>query len=34
VTRLWLPTMRAALLAGTPVFCPGCGTCKAIDLRT
>jgi hypothetical protein len=34
---LWSPTIRAALLAGTPwldVFCPGCGTHKAIDLRT
>jgi hypothetical protein len=34
---LWAPTIRAALLAGTPwldVFCPGCGTSRAIDLRT
>jgi hypothetical protein len=34
---LWSPTMRAALIAGTPwldVFCPGCGTSRAIDLRT
>ena len=34
---LWSPTIRAALLTGTPwldVFCPGCGTSKAIDLRT
>jgi hypothetical protein len=34
---LWSPTIRAALLAGTPfldVFCRGCGTSKAIDLRT
>jgi hypothetical protein len=34
---LWSPTIRAALLAGTPwldVFCPGCGTGWAIDLRT
>jgi hypothetical protein len=34
---LWSPTIRAALLAGTPwldVFCPGCGTGRAIDLRT
>jgi hypothetical protein len=33
---LWSPTIRAAL-ASTPwpeVFCPGCGTSKAIDLRT
>jgi hypothetical protein len=31
------PTIRAALIAGTPwldVFCPGCGTKRAIDLRT
>jgi hypothetical protein len=34
---LWSPTIRAALLAVTPwldVFCPGCGTSRAIDLRT
>jgi hypothetical protein len=34
---LWSPTIRAALLAaGTPwfVFCPGCATSHAIDLRT
>ena len=34
---LWSPTIRAALLAGTPwldVYCPGCGTSCAIDLRT
>jgi hypothetical protein len=34
---LWSPTIRAALLAGTPwleVFCPGCGRSRAIDLRT
>jgi hypothetical protein len=34
---LWSPTIKAALLAGTPwlnVFCPGCGTSRAIDLRT
>jgi hypothetical protein len=33
---LWSPTIPAALLAGTPwldVFCPGCGTSRAIDLR-
>jgi hypothetical protein len=33
---LWSPTIRAALIAGTPwldVFCPGCGTSRAIDLR-
>jgi hypothetical protein len=34
---LWSPTIRAALLASAPwldVFCPGCGTSSAIDLRT
>jgi hypothetical protein len=34
---LWSPTIRAALGAGTPwldVFCPGCGTSRALDLRT
>ena len=34
---LWSPTIRAALIAGRPwlvVFCPGCGTSRAIDLRT
>jgi hypothetical protein len=34
---LWSPTIMAALIAGTPwlnVFCPGCGTSRAIDLRT
>jgi hypothetical protein len=34
---LWSPTIKAALLAGTPwldVFCPGCATSRAIDLRT
>jgi hypothetical protein len=33
---LWSPKIRAALIAGTPwldVFCPGCGTSRAIDLR-
>jgi hypothetical protein len=33
---LWSPTIRASLIAGTPwldVFCPGCGTGRAIDLR-
>jgi hypothetical protein len=33
---LWSPTIRAALIAETPwldVFCPGCGTSPAIDLR-
>jgi hypothetical protein len=31
------PTIRAAMLAGTPwldVHCPGCNTSRAIDLRT
>jgi hypothetical protein len=34
---LWSPTIRAELLAGTSwldVFCSGCGTSTAIDLRT
>jgi hypothetical protein len=34
---LWPPTIRAALVAATPwldVFCPGCGTSRAIGLRT
>jgi hypothetical protein len=34
---VWSPTIRAALLAEAPwldVFCPGCGTSRAIDLRT
>jgi hypothetical protein len=34
---LWSPTIRAALIAEMPwldVFCPGCGTSRAIDLRT
>ena len=34
---LWSPTIRAALIAGTQwldVHCPGCGTSRAIDLRT
>jgi hypothetical protein len=33
---LWSPAIRATLIAGTPwldVFCPGCGTSRAIDLR-
>jgi hypothetical protein len=33
---LWSPTIRAALTAGTPwldVFCPCCGTSRAVDLR-
>jgi hypothetical protein len=31
----WSPTIRAALIAGTPwldVYCPGCGTSRALDL--
>ena len=34
---LWSPTIRAAILAGMPwldVYCPGCGTSRAIDVRT
>jgi hypothetical protein len=34
--RVVAGTIRAALIAGTPwldVFCPGCGTSRAIDLR-
>jgi hypothetical protein len=33
---LWSPTIGAALLADTPwldVFCPGCRTSRAIDIR-
>jgi hypothetical protein len=33
----WSPTLRAALVAGTPwldVYCPGCQTSRAIDIRT
>jgi hypothetical protein len=33
----WSPTIRAALIAGTPwldVFCPGCRTSRTIDLCT
>jgi hypothetical protein len=33
----WSPTIRAALVAGTPwldVYCPGCGTIRALDIRT
>jgi hypothetical protein len=29
---LWSPTIRAALIAGT-LFCPGCGTSRAICRR-
>jgi hypothetical protein len=34
---LWSPTIRCAITAGTPwldVHCPGCRTCRAIDIRT
>jgi hypothetical protein len=32
---LWSPTIRAALIAGMPwLDCPGCGTSRAIDLRS
>ena len=34
---LWSPTIRCAVLAGTPwldVYCPGCKTSRAIDIRT
>jgi hypothetical protein len=34
---LWSPTIRAAIVAGMPwldVHCPGCGTSRAIDIRT
>jgi hypothetical protein len=34
---LWSPTIRAAVVAGMPwldVYCPGCRTCRAIDIRT
>jgi hypothetical protein len=34
---LWSPTIRTAILAGMPwldVFCPGCRTSRAIDIRT
>ena len=33
---LWSPTIRAALIAGTlwlDIYCPGCGTSRALDLR-
>jgi hypothetical protein len=33
----WSPTIRAALIAGTPwidVYCPGCRTSRALDIRT
>jgi hypothetical protein len=34
---LWSPTIRSAIVAGTPwldVYCPGCRTSRAIDIRT
>ena len=34
---LWSPTIRCAVMAGMPwldVYCPGCGTIGAIDIRT
>jgi hypothetical protein len=34
---LWSPTIRCAITAGTPwldVYCPGCRTSRAIDIRT
>src|SRR5215831_18430215 len=34
---LWSPTIRCAVLAGMPwldVYCPGCKTSRAIDIRT
>jgi hypothetical protein len=34
---LWSPTIRCAITAGTPwldVYCPGCRTTRAIDIRT
>jgi hypothetical protein len=34
---LWSPTIRCAIVAGTPwldVYCPGCRTGRAIDIRT
>jgi len=34
---LWSPTIRCAILAGMPwldVYCPGCRTSRAIDIRT
>jgi hypothetical protein len=33
----WSPTIRAALVAGTPwleVYCPSCQTIRALDIRT
>jgi hypothetical protein len=36
-SSLWSPTIRCAIIAGTPwldVYCPGCRTSRAIDIRT
>jgi hypothetical protein len=36
-SALWSPTIRCAVTAGTPwldVYCPGCQTSRAIDIRT
>src|SRR6266478_4829506 len=36
-SALWSPTIRCAVVAGTPwldVYCPGCRTSRAIDIRT
>jgi hypothetical protein len=33
----WSPTIRATIVAGMPwanVYCPGCRTCRSLDLRT
>lgn len=33
----WSPTIRCAVVAGMPwldVYCPGCGTSRAMDIRT
>jgi hypothetical protein len=37
LSPLWSPTIRCAITAGTPwldVYCPGCQTSRAIDVRT
>jgi hypothetical protein len=34
---LWSPTIRCAIMAGMPwldVYCPGCRTSRAVDIRT
>ena len=36
-SALWSPTIRGAITAGMPwldVYCPGCRTSRAIDIRT